>query len=158
MSEFLKKLTGVRPSKRQLAWQEMEFYAFIHYGMNQFTDREWGDGNDDISLFNPQKPDTDQWCRCISQAEMKGVIITAKHHDGFCLWDTKYTDYSVMHSPYGKDIVGQLADSCRKYNLKLGIYLSPWDRHEACYGQGVVYDDFFCNQLTELMQNYGELF
>jgi len=156
--EFLKKLTSVRPSARQIAWQEMEFYGFIHYGVNQFTDREWGDGREDPQIFNPQKLDTDQWCESLAKATMTGVIITAKHHDGFCLWDTKTTTHSVMHSPYGKDIVAQVAESCRKYGLKLGIYLSPWDQNNACYGSGDAYNDLFCEQLTELMTNYGDLF
>jgi len=156
--EFLKKITAVTPSPRQIAWQEMEFYAFIHYGMNAFTDREWGDGMEDVSLFNPKHLDTDQWCESIVKAGMKGVLITAKHHDGFCLWDTAHTEYSVMNSPYGKDIVAQLAASCQKYGLKLGIYLSPWDRNHPSYGYGEAYNDYFCNQLTELLTNYGEIF
>jgi len=156
--EFLKKITAVRPTPQQIAWQEMEFYGFIHYGMNQFTNREWGDGTEDPQIFNPQKLDTDQWCESLAKATMTGVIITAKHHDGFCLWDTKTTTHSVMHSPYGKDIVAQLAKSCKKYGLKLGIYLSPWDRNNPNYGTGDAYNDIFCEQLTELMTNYGDLF
>ncbi|MCL2828768.1 MAG: alpha-L-fucosidase [Oscillospiraceae bacterium] len=158
MDMLLEKLAAVRPSERQLNWQAMEFYAFIHYGVNSFTDREWGDGTESPAIFNPQHLDTDQWCRAVRDAGMRAVIITAKHHDGFCLFDTAHTDHSVMHSPYGKDIVAQLAASCEKYGLKLGIYLSPWDRHDARYGSGAAYDDYFCAQLTELMSNYGELF
>lgn len=155
---FLEKITAVRPSERQITWQEMEFYGFIHYGINQFTNQEWGSGQEDPQIFNPRKLDTDQWCKSLVKAGMTGVIVTAKHHDGFCLWDTLTTDHSVMHSPYGKDIVAQLSRSCKKFGLKLGIYLSPWDRHESCYGQGDAYNNFFCNQLLELLQGYGELF
>jgi len=158
MDTLLEKLRTVRPSERQVNWQAQEFYAFIHYGINSFTDREWGDGTESPAIFNPQHLDTDQWCRGIKAAGMRAVILTAKHHDGFCLFDTAHTDHSVMHSPYGKDIVAQLAASCERYGLKLGIYLSPWDRHEARYGSGSAYDDYFCAQLTELMSNYGKLF
>ena len=156
--EWLDKLVNVRPSKRQLAWQQLEFTAFFHYGINSFTDKEWGDGTEDISIFHPVALNTDRWCESLLDAEIKACIITAKHHDGFCLWDTKYTDHSVMHTPFGKDIVAELAASCKKYGIKLGVYLSPWDRHEPTYGQGKAYDDYFCNQLTELLTNYGELY
>lgn len=155
---FLKKITDIRPSTRQLAWQEMEFYGFIHYGINSFMNQEWGSGKEDPQIFNPKNLDTDAWCESLIKAGMKGVIITAKHHDGFCLWDTSYTNHSVMYTPYGKDIVADLSNSCQRFGLKMGIYLSPWDRHAPCYGQGRAYDDFFCNQLTELLQGYGELF
>ena len=155
---WIEKLVSVYPTKNQLDWQKLEFTSFFHYGINSFTNREWGDGKEDISIFNPQNMDTDQWCRALKDAEIKACIITAKHHDGFCLWDTKYTTHSVMHTPYGKDIVAQLSKSCQKYGIKFGVYLSPWDRHEATYGSGEAYDDYFCNQLTELMTNYGELY
>lgn len=158
MTELEKRLVSVVPNERQLRWQETEFYAFIHYGVNQFTNREWGTGQESPEIFNPQSLDTDQWCRCFTKAGMKGVILTAKHHDGFCLWDTSHTQHSVMYSPYGKDIVAQLAESCRKHGLKQGIYLSPWDRHDARYGQGNPYNDYFCDQLTELLTHYGEIF
>jgi len=158
MTDYEKKLVSIVPSQRQLNWQATEFYAFIHYGVNQFTGREWGDGKEDPAIFNPTMLNTDQWCESFVKAGMKGVIITAKHHDGFCLWDTKYTKHSTMYSPYGKDIVAQLAESCKKYDIKLGMYLSPWDRHDQRYGQGKAYDDYFCNQLTELLSNYGEIF
>jgi alpha-L-fucosidase len=155
---FLDKITAVRPSRRQIVWQEMEFYGFIHYGINSFMNQEWGTGKENPQIFNPKSLDTDQWCESLVRAGMTGVIMTAKHHDGFCLWDTKSTNHSVMYSPYGKDILAQLSDSCRKFGLKIGIYLSPWDQYEPCYGQGQAYDDFFCKQLTELLQGYGELF
>lgn len=156
--DFVERITSVVPSTNQLRWQEMEFTAFFHFGINSFTDREWGDGNEDISIFNPTKLNTDQWCEAIKAAEIKGCILTAKHHDGFCLWDTAYTDHSVMHTPFKRDIVKELAASCKKYGLKFGIYLSPWDRHEKTYGQGKAYDDYFCNQLSELLTKYGELY
>lgn len=135
----------------------MKYYNFIHFGMNTFTNREWGNGKEDESLFNPTALDTDQWCAVLKESGSKGIILTTKHHDGFCLFDTKCTDHSVMHSPFGKDIVKMLSESCKKYGLKLGLYLSPWDRHEKTYGTAD-YNDFFVNQLTELCTNYGEIF
>ncbi len=158
METLAEKLVQVLPSNSQLVWQKMGMIAFFHFGMNTFTDKEWGDGQEEPRLFNPSNLDTDQWCQAIKAAGMKGCILTAKHHDGFCLWDTKYTDHSVMHSPYQKDVVRQLSDSCRKYDLALGLYLSPWDRHEATYGSGEPYNDYFCAQLEELLTDYGPLF
>ncbi len=156
--DWVDYLVSIRPSENQLAWQKLEFTAFFHYGINSFTDREWGDGTENPAVFNPQGLDTDGWCESLLLAGIKGCIITAKHHDGFCLWDTKYTDHSVMNSPFKKDIVAYLSRSCRKYGIKMGIYVSPWDRHEKTYGSGKEYDDYFCNQLTELLTNYGELY
>ncbi len=156
-SPELQRLTEVVPSARQLGFMKLEYYNFIHFGVNTFYKREWGDGTEDISLFNPAKLDTDQWCSVLKDTGSSGVIITAKHHDGFCLFDTKLTDHNVMNTPFGKDIVALLAQSCRKYGLKLGIYLSPWDRHEKTYGTDE-YNDFFVSQLRELCTNYGELF
>jgi len=155
---LLNRLVSIRPTQNQIKWQELEFYAFIHYGVNTYTDVEWGNGKETPAIFNPSALNTDQWCECLKSANMTAVVITAKHHDGFCLFDSKYTQHTVMNSPYGKDIVAQLTESCRKYGLKLGIYLSPWDQHDPRYGTGDEYNDFFCNQLTELMTNYGELF
>lgn len=156
--EWLDKVTSVVPSKRQLEWQSLEFTAFFHYGINSFTDREWGDGKEDISVFNPRKFNADNWCESLVLAGIKACIITAKHHDGFCLWDTKYSNHSVMHTPFKRDIVRELSISCEKYGIKLGVYLSPWDRHEKTYGLGKEYDDYFCNQLTELLTSYGPLY
>lgn len=154
------RLIAVKPNKNQLAFSDMEYYSFIHYGMNTFTGNEWGDGTDDPSVFNPETIDTDQWARVLKENGSKGIIFTAKHHDGFCLWQTAYTDYSIKNSPYmdGKgDIVKQVAESCKKYGLKFGIYLSPWDRNSKDYGTDA-YNDYYINQLTELCTNYGDIF
>lgn len=155
--EELQRYISVTPSARQLEFMKLEYYNFIHFGVNTMNNREWGNGKEDISRFNPQKLDTDQWCRVLKSTGSKGIIITAKHHDGFCLFDTAYTDHNVMNTPFGKDIVKLLSESCKKYGLKLGIYLSPWDRHEKTYGTDE-YNDFFVNQLTELCVNYGDIF
>lgn len=157
-TELSRRLTEVIPSSRQLAWQKLEFTAFFHYGMNTFTDKEWGSGKEDPAWFAPEALNTDQWCEALVSAGIQGCIITAKHHDGFCLWDTAYTEHSVMHSPFGKDIVGMLAESCRKYHIKFGIYLSPWDCHEPTYGYGKAYNDYFCSQLEELLTKYGSVY
>ncbi len=148
------------PTAHQVAWQQMETYAFIHFGLNTFTDQEWGYGDVPLEKFNPTNLDCEQWARILVLAGMKGVIFTAKHHDGFCLWPTKYTDYSIRNTPYldGKgDIVGQLAEACRKYGLKFGLYLSPWDRHQAFYGTPL-YPEYYVMQMEELLTQYGELF
>ncbi len=155
--EEVKRYISVRPSERQLAFNRMKYYNFIHFGVNTFTDREWGEGNEDESVFNPAELNTNQWCETLKSTGSKGIILTAKHHDGFCLFDSKYTDHTVMKSPFGKDIVALLSKSCKKYSLKLGLYLSPWDRHEKTYGTDE-YNDFFVNQLTELCTSYGDLF
>ena len=154
---FLKRLVAVQPSARQLSHSRLPYYSFIHFGMNTMTGREWGLGDEDLSLFHPDALDTDGWCRVLKESGSRGVILTAKHHDGFCLWDTKTTTHSVMHTPYGKDILAQLRQSCDKYGLRLGVYLSPWDRNAKQYGTER-YNDFFVAQLTELCSGYGELF
>ena len=153
----VERLTSIRPSERQLRLCDMEYYSFIHFGINTINNVEWGKGSENIAAFNPLKLDTDQWCKVIKETGSKGIIITAKHHDGFCLWATKETDHCVTNTPFKKDIVKMLSESCKKYNLKLGIYLSPWDRHEKSYGTDE-YNDFYIRQLTELCTNYGELF
>lgn len=149
-----------KPSERQLLWQKMEFYAFVHFGINTFTDKEWGDGTDDPKLFNPKCCNPIEWIKIFKAAGMTGVILTCKHHDGFCLWQTDYTDYSIKSSPYknGKgDLVKEVSEACKAQGLKFGIYLSPWDRHERTYGTPE-YNEFYKNQLRELLTNYGEIF
>ncbi|MEI5522995.1 alpha-L-fucosidase [Streptomyces brasiliscabiei] len=154
-------LARVRPSGRQLAWQAMEFYGFLHFGMNTMTNREWGEGHDDPSLFDPAGLDADQWVLALKSAGMTGVVLTCKHHDGFCLWPSDVTSYSVAASPWrgGRgDVVAEVADAARRHGLRFGVYLSPWDRTEASYGSGTAYDDFYVAQLTELLTRYGPVF
>lgn len=159
--DFVKYAASIVPSERQLKWQETEFYAFFHFGMNTFTDSEWGNGNEDPELFNPEKLDCRQWAKVCQLSGMKGLILTAKHHDGFCLWPSAYTDHSVRSSKWrdGKgDVVAECAKACKEFGIKFGIYVSPWDRHEPTYGTGEAYNRFFKNQLRELLTAYGELF
>ena len=155
--DFLKEAARVRPSENQKNWFDMEFYAFVHFGPNTFTDREWGDGTEDEKIFNPQKLDCDQWVEAVKAAGMKGLVLTAKHHDGFCLWPSKYTEHSVKNSPCKRDVVREAAEACRRGGIKFGFYLSPWDRNSEYYGTPA-YNDYFCNQLTELLTEYGEIF
>ncbi|MGW0710167.1 alpha-L-fucosidase [Streptomyces sp. NPDC002643] len=154
-------LVSIRPSERQLAWQAMEFYGFVHFGMNTMTDREWGEGHDDPALFDPPDLDAGQWCAALKAAGMTGVILTAKHHDGFCLWPSDVTTYSVASSPWREgrgDVVAEVAEAARSHGLRFGVYLSPWDRTESSYGSGTGYDDFYVAQLTELLTRYGPVF
>lgn len=151
---------GPIPSERQIAWHELRFYAFVHFNMNTFTDKEWGFGDESPELFNPSELDCRQWAQVFRDAGIKGIIITAKHHDGFCLWPSEYTEHSVKNSPWkeGKgDVIRELADACEEYGLKMGIYLSPWDRNHKDYGKPE-YITYYRNQLRELLTDYGEIF
>ena len=151
---------GPVPTENQLRWQDMEMYAFIHYSLNTYTDQEWGFGNEDPKLFNPSQLDCRQWARVCRQAGMKGIIFTAKHHCGFCMWPSAFTEYSVKNSPWknGKgDVVRELADACREEGLEFAVYLSPWDRNHPEYGRPA-YVEYFRNQLRELLTNYGDIF
>ncbi len=157
MVSFLKEAAHVRPSQRQLDWFALESYAFVHFSPNTFTNLEWGKGDELESIFNPVKLDCDQWVDAIKSAGLKGMVLTAKHHDGFCLWPSKYTEHSVKNSPLGRDVVGEAAEACRKGGIKFGFYLSPWDRNSPYYGTPE-YNNYFCNQLTELLTQYGDIF
>lgn len=151
---------GPVPSPRQLRWHQMEFYGFLHFTINTFTDKEWGYGDESPSLFNPTDFDAEQIAGAAAAAGMKGLILTAKHHDGFCLWPSKYTEHSVKQSPWRNgrgDVVKEIANACRKYRLKFGLYLSPWDRNHKDYGRPE-YLNYFRNQLRELLTSYGPVF
>lgn len=155
------RLIKAVPSERQLTYEKMEFFCFIHFTVNTFTGSEWGDGKEDVSIFNPTELDARQWVKSAKDAGMKGLILTCKHHDGFCLWPSKYTEHSVKNSPYKNgngDIVREVSEACKEFGLKFGIYLSPWDRNNSSYGKGKEYDDYYVNQLTELLTDYGELY
>jgi alpha-L-fucosidase len=151
---------GPLPSDRQLAWHDLEYYMFVHFTVNTFTDKEWGYGDESPSIFNPSELDCRQWARVARDAGMKGIIITAKHHDGFCLWPSAYTEHSIKNSPWldGKgDILKELRQACDEYGLKMGVYLSPWDRNSAVYGSPE-YLGYYRNQLRELLTGYGDIF
>ncbi len=151
---------GPVPTENQLRWQDMEMYAFIHYSLNTYTDQEWGFGNEDPKLFNPSNLDCRQWAHVCKQAGMRGIIFTAKHHCGFCMWPSAYTEYSVKNSPWKNgrgDVVRELADACREEGLEFAVYLSPWDRNHPEYGRPA-YVEYFRNQLRELLTNYGDIF
>ncbi|XP_048324225.2 alpha-L-fucosidase 1 isoform X1 [Ziziphus jujuba] len=148
------------PSAFQLRWQLDDMAIFLHFGTNTFTDSEWGSGRADPSVFNPTQLDAAQWVRVAKDSGFKRLVLTAKHHDGFCLWPTEYTDYSVRSSPWRNgsgDIVGELAQAARDAGIGLGIYLSPWDRHEPCYGETLDYNEFYIGQMTELLTKYGDI-
>lgn len=159
-AEKVEMASRLVPTPQQLEWQRMELTAFLHFGVNTFTGREWGDGTEDPAIFNPTSLDCEQWVRTLKESGFKMAIITAKHHDGFCLWPTKTTRHSVVSSSWkdGKgDVVRELRDACKKYGIKFGVYLSPWDRNASCYGDSPAYNQFFIKQLTELLTNYGEV-
>lgn len=157
---FIEKANSVVPSKQQLAFMDTEFIAFVHYGMNTFCNTEWGSGREPVKYFNPADFKPTQWVKAIKAAKMRGLVLTCKFSDGFCLWPSKYTEHSVKNAPWldGKgDIVHDLMVACRAEGLKFGIYLSPYDMHEPTFGTDA-YNDFFVNQLTELCTNYGDIF
>ena len=150
----------VKPSAQQVAWQDLEFGVILHFSTNTFLDREWGDGTADPKVFNPTSFDPGQWMQAIKASGATYVVLVAKHHDGFCLWPTEQTDYSIRKSPWkdGKgDVVGDVAKAARKYGLKFGVYLSPWDRHDPRYQDSAAYDKYYLSELEELASNYGDL-
>jgi len=148
------------PTERQLEWSKMEFYLFVHFGPNTYTDLEWGKGTEHEEVFNPSDLDCRQWCRIAKAAGAKGIIITAKHHDGFCLWPSKYSKHTVAQSKWknGKgDVLQELRDACNEYGLKMGVYLSPWDRNHPAYGTDL-YNEVFVNMMKEIVEKYGPFF
>lgn len=152
--------TDVKPSPQQVAWQDLEFGVIVHFGTNTFLDREWGDGTASPSVFNPDRVDPDQWARAVKAAGVRYMVLVAKHHDGFALWPTDQTDYSVKASPWkgGKgDLVRMASDAAKKNGLGFGIYLSPWDRHDPRYANAADYDKYYLSELEELVQHYGPL-
>lgn len=154
------EICGPIPTQSQLEWQQLETYAFIHFGLNTFNDMEWGFGDTPAETFNPTNLDCEQWVLTLKACGMKGVILTAKHHDGFCLWPTETTDYSIKNSPYKNgqgDVVGELCEACRKHGLRFGVYLSPWDRHQTTYGSNE-YVELYHRQIQELVDHYGPFF
>lgn len=159
--EWIQYAAQIRPTERQLRVQEMEFYSFIHFTVNTYTGKEWGTGQEEPSIFNPAEFNAEQWVKVCKSAGMKGLILTCKHHDGFCLWPSQYTEHSVKSSPWKNgtgDIVKEVSEACRREGLQFGVYLSPWDRHEPTYGDSPKYNQYFLNQLRELLTSYGDIF
>src|ERR1700729_1642222 len=157
---FAQNAVDLKPSPQQVEWQDLEMGAIIHFGPNTFLDREWGDGTADPKVFNPTQFDPEQWMQALQAAGIKYVIFVAKHHDGFCLWPTSQTDYSVKSSPWENgqgNVVERVEQAARKHGLKFGIYLSPWDRHEPRYNNSAEYDKYYAAELDELAQGYGDL-
>jgi len=157
---FTQNFPDIKPAPQQTAWQDLEFGVILHFSTNTFLDREWGDGTADPKVFNPTQFDADQWMQAVRDSGARYVVLVAKHHDGFCLWPTSQTDYSIKKSPWkdGKgDIVGDVAKAARKYGLKFGVYLSPWDRHDPRYADSAAYDKYYLSELEELVTNYGDL-
>lgn len=155
--EEVARYISVVPNENQLTLQDNPFYAFIHFGMNTANNREWGNATETTKDFDILKVKPEQWVKAVKASGMTGIIFTCKHHDGFCLWDTKMTDFNVMNTKLHIDIVKAISDACYVNDMKFGIYLSPWDMHEKTYGEPE-YNDYFVSQLTELCSNYGELF
>jgi len=157
---FGQNAVDLKPSPQQVEWQDLEMGAIIHFGPNTFLDLEWGDGTAEPKVFSPTQFDSDQWMQALRAAGIRYVVFVAKHHDGFCLWPTSQTDYSVKSSPFENghaDVVRRVEQSARKYGLKFGVYLSPWDRHEPRYSNSAEYDKYYAAELDELAQGYGDL-
>ncbi len=155
-NEEVQRYISVVPTENQYRLSQNPFYCFMHFGMNTATAREWGTGAEKASDFTIRKINAQQWVKSVKAAGASGVILTCKHHDGFCLWPSAYTEFSVKHSGFAGDIVKMVSDACKEENLYFGVYLSPWDMHDERYGTEA-YNDYFCNQLTELLTNYGEI-
>lgn len=147
------------PTPAQFRWHQQELQVFIHFGINTFTGKEWGDGTEDPNLFAPTALDCEQWARVAKENGFTRMTLSAKHHDGFCLWPSRYTEHSVKSSKWREgqgDVVGEFVKACRKYGLGVGIYLSPWDRHDKRYGTAA-YNDYYINQINELFDRYGKI-